>query len=175
MSAVPSDISLPDVGGPVGEHGAGDTKLPVRATIYFFVIAAFAAAAALPLLAQLRVDTHGWITFIILGSAAAFAQLFVVRTPRNQSYHTTIVFLIPAVMLLPPELVALMGLVQHVPEWLKNRNAWYSQTFNICNYTLALLSTWAGFHAILGADHLIPTRDLGCARARIPAAPVFAA
>ena len=59
---------------------------------------------------------------------------FVVGTPRHQAYHTTIVFLIPAVMLLPPELVALIGVIQHVPEWLKNRNAWYSQIFNICNW-----------------------------------------
>src|SRR5947199_963742 len=173
MSAVPSDISLPDVGGPVGEHGAGDTKLPVRATIYFFVIAAFAAAAALPLLAQLRVTTPGWITFIILGSAAAFAQLFVVRTPRNQSYHTTIVFLLPAVILLPPELVALMGLIQHVPEWLKNRNAWYSQTFNICNYTLANLAAWLSFHSLLNADGLIASSELRLALAGTAACVVL--
>src|SRR4051812_37123594 len=170
MSAVPGDISLPDVTGPVGD--GADTKLPVRATIYFFVIAAAAAAAALPLLVQLRVETNGWLTFIILGSAAAFAQLFVVRTPRNQSYHTTIVFLLPAVILLPPELVALMGLVQHVPEWLKNRNAWYSQTFNICNYTLANLAAWTCFHATLGADHLIPNHDLRLALAGMGAATV---
>ena len=104
MSAVPTEITLgPDITGPVREP-RGDTKLPVRATIYFFFIAVAAAIAALPLLTHLRITTEGWITFIILGSAAAFAQLFVVRTPRNQSYHTTIVFLIPAVMLLPPSI-----------------------------------------------------------------------
>ncbi len=80
------------------------------------------------------------------------AQLFVVRTPRNQSYHTTVVFLIPAAMLLPPELVALMGVIQHIPEWLKNRSAWYIQIFNICNWTLSILAAYASFHGILGLD-----------------------
>src|SRR5205814_8690390 len=97
---------------------------------------------------------NGWLTFASLGTAAAIAQLFVVRTPRNQSYHTTIVFLIPAVMLLPPELVAAIGLVQHVPEWLKNRNAWYSQTFNICNWTLSLLATWSVFQVRRATHHM---------------------
>ena len=96
-------------------------------------------------------DTRGWTTFVILGAIAAVAQLFVVRTPRNQSYHTTIVFLIPAAMLLPPALVALIAIIQHIPEWLKNRSAWYIQIFNICNWTLSMLAAYASFHAILDA------------------------
>src|SRR3954462_4252491 len=171
MSAVPTSLALPEIPGSVGPHDV-DKKLPLRATIYFSLIAAVATSISIPLLTHLRVGTHGWPTFIILGSAAALAQLFVVRTPRNQSYHTTIVFLIPAVMLLPPELVALMGLVQHVPEWLKNRNAWYSQSFNICNYTLANLAAWACFHGTLGATHLIPNDDLRLALAGMGAATV---
>src|SRR5438132_9101583 len=88
--------------------------------------------------------THGWLTFVILASLAGIAQLFVVRTAHDHSYHTAIVFLIAAVLLLPPEMVALMGVVQHIPEWLKHRYTWYIQTFNICNYTLnALAASWA--------------------------------
>src|SRR6476660_1895750 len=147
MSAVPSNVALPEVPSPVGGHGK-DKKLPVRATVYFFVVAALATTVSIPLLTHLRVGANGWATFVIFGSAAAVAQLFVVRTPRNQAYHTTLVFLMPAVMLLPPELVALMGVIQHIPEWLKNRNAWYSQTFNICNWTLALLAASAWFVAV---------------------------
>ena len=175
MSAVPGSIALPEVpGSPVGEHGT-EKKLPLRATIYFFVIGGVTAVVSVPLLTHLRVGTNGWLTFAILGTAAAIAQLFVVRTPRNQSYHTTIVFLIPAVMLLPPELVAAIGLVQHVPEWLKNRNAWYSQTFNICNWTLSLLATWSVFHVMRGASHLIPDRELRLALAGMAAAVVLVA
>src|ERR671935_503600 len=174
MSAIPGDITLPEVPGVVEREAP--KQLPIRATIYFFVIATLATGISIPVLTHLRVGSHdGWFTFIALGSAAAIAQLFVVRTPRNQSYHTTIVFLIPAVMLLPPELVALMGLVQHVPEWLKNRNAWYSQTFNICNYTLANLAAWASVHAVLGADGLIVSRELRLALAGMAAAAVFVA
>ena len=174
MSAVPGSIVLPEVRGPIDEHGA-EKKPPIRATTYFFVIGVVAAAASVPLLTHLQAGTHSWATFIILGSAAAIAQLFVVRTPRNQSYHTTVVFLIPAVMLLPPELVALIGVIQHVPEWLKNRNAWYSQTFNICNWTISLLATWAAFHATLGAAHLLPNDHLRLALAGMAAAAVCVA
>ena len=143
MSAVPSPIAQ-DV---ASSHGA--PKLAPGAAVYFFLVAAAAAAAALPLVSRLKPETHGWATFAVLGAIAAIAQLFVVVTPRNQSYHTTIVFLIPAAMLLPPELVALMGIVQHIPEWLKNRSTWYIQTFNICNWTLASLAAWASFHSML--------------------------
>jgi diguanylate cyclase (GGDEF)-like protein/putative nucleotidyltransferase with HDIG domain len=174
VSAVPGSIALPEVPGPIDEHRA-DKKPPTRATFYFFVVGAVAAAASVPLLTHLRAGTHSWATFFILGSAAAIAQLFVVRTPRNQSYHTTVVFLIPAVMLLPPELVALIGVIQHVPEWLKNRNAWYSQIFNICNWTISLLAAWAGFHATLGAAHLFPNDQLRLAFAGMAAAAVCVA
>jgi diguanylate cyclase (GGDEF)-like protein/putative nucleotidyltransferase with HDIG domain len=145
MSAVPSPI-LQDV-----ETGAGPgaPKLAAKATAYFVLVALATAVTVVPLLARLKPDTHGWATFVLLGGIAAVAQLFVVRTPRNQSYHTTIVFLVPAAMLLPPELVALMGLIQHIPEWLKNRSAWYIQIFNICNWTLAILAAYASFHGIL--------------------------
>src|SRR5919197_1533547 len=154
---------------------AGASDLDAGAAVYVGVVAAAAGLAALPLISRLRPSTPGWTTFLILGLIAASAQLFVVRTPRNQSYHTTIVFLIPAVMLLPPELVALMGVVQHVPEWLKNRNAWYSQTFNICNYTLSTLAAWASFHTTVGANQLIADHDLRLALGGMAAAAVFVA
>jgi diguanylate cyclase (GGDEF)-like protein/putative nucleotidyltransferase with HDIG domain len=136
MSAVPTDISL------IAEPGSGrDEALPRNARIYFALIATATAAATLPFMGRLQ-DTHDWLAFFILGSAAAVAQLFVVRTPRDQAYHTAIVFLIAAAFILPPELVALMGIVQHVPEWLKMRYRWYLQTFNICNYVLGSMAVW---------------------------------
>src|SRR4029078_5498717 len=124
-------------------------KLAPGAPFYFFVVAAVATAVSLPLLSRLSPHTPGWTTFVILGTIAAVAQLFVVRTPRTQSYHTTIVFLIPAAMLLPPELVVLIGVAMHIPEWLKSRSAWYIQIFNICNWTLSMLAAYAAFHGIL--------------------------
>ena len=38
MSVVPGSVVLPEVSGPIREHGA-ETKPPIRATIYFFIIA----------------------------------------------------------------------------------------------------------------------------------------
>ncbi|MDQ3994274.1 MAG: hypothetical protein M3265_05725, partial [Actinomycetota bacterium] len=110
---------------PMGpEHG-----LPRKAAFYLVVVALATGAAAIPPLSHLGPHTRGWTTFAILGACAAVAQLFVARTPRNAArYYTTIVFLIAGVLLLPPELVALLGLVQHVPEWLKMRYPWYIQT-----------------------------------------------
>ena len=145
MSAVPSPIAHD-----VERSGSDTPKLATRAAVYFFVVAAITTAIALPLLSRLSPHTPGWATFVILGTIAAVAQLFVVRTPRNQSYHTTIVFLIPAAMLLPPELVVLIGVAMHIPEWLKSRSAWYIQIFNICNWTLSMLAAYAAFHGFQG-------------------------
>jgi diguanylate cyclase (GGDEF)-like protein/putative nucleotidyltransferase with HDIG domain len=160
VSAVPSPIAH-DV------ETSGSPKLAARAAVYFFVVAAITLAVSLPLLSRLSPHTPGWATFVILGTIAAVAQLFVVRTPRNQSYHTTIVFLIPAAMLLPPELVVLIGVAMHIPEWLKSRSAWYIQIFNICNWTLSMLAAYAAFHGILG---LGSGSDVGYALAGLAAA-----
>jgi diguanylate cyclase (GGDEF)-like protein/putative nucleotidyltransferase with HDIG domain len=113
-----------------------------QAKVYLAAVGVATIVAAAVPLSHLSIDTPGWPTFIILATCAAVAQLFVVRTPRDQSYHTTIVFLVPAALLLPPELVALVGVVQHIPEWLKVRYPWYIQSFNICNHTLNGLAAW---------------------------------
>jgi diguanylate cyclase (GGDEF)-like protein/putative nucleotidyltransferase with HDIG domain len=130
----------------------GEPTLSRGAKLYLAAVGVATVVAAFVPLSHLSPDTGGWLTFLVLASCAALAQLFVVRTPRDQSYHTTIVFLIPAALLLPPELVALMGVAQHIPEWLKVRYPWYIQSFNICNYTLNGLAAW-------GAVSLV--RDLG--------------
>ena len=162
MSAVPSPIAHD-----VESVGRDAPSLAPKAAGYFFIVAAVAMATTVPLLSRLSLDTPGWTTFVILATIAAVAQLFVVRTPRNQSYHTTIVFLIPAAMLLPPALVALIGVVHHVPEWLKTRSAWYIQIFNICNWTLSMLAAYASFHAVIG---LAPASNVVYALAGISAA-----
>jgi diguanylate cyclase (GGDEF)-like protein/putative nucleotidyltransferase with HDIG domain len=130
------------------------TSLPPRAQVFLYAIAVLAIAAAAIPFAHLSVETDGWLTFLVLSSSAAVAQLFVVRTPRDQSYHTTIVFLIPGVLLLPPELIALLGVVYGIPEWLKIRYAWYIQAFNIANHTLNGLAAW-------GAVELVRSAGLG--------------
>jgi diguanylate cyclase (GGDEF)-like protein/putative nucleotidyltransferase with HDIG domain len=136
-------------------EGPEQDGLSGQAKLYLAAVAVATAVAAFVPLTNISPDTHGWPTFFVLAGCAAVAQLFVVRTPRDQSYHTTIVFLIPAAILLPPELVALMGIVQHIPEWLKVRYPWYIQSFNICNHTLNGLAAWGAVDVV---------RDLGLGR-----------
>src|SRR5947208_9813267 len=124
-----------------GTTSARGSTLPVReltprAIMYCGVVMAFAAAVSAPLLTHVTASGNQWAAFAVFASCAAVAQLFTVQTPRNHGFQTTNVFLIPAVLLLPPPLVALIALVQHIPEWLNSRKAWYVQSFNIANYTL---------------------------------------
>src|SRR3954465_3901835 len=168
MSAVPTDIPA------LADPGPGRREaLPRNARLYLILVAGATAAATLPFLARLQ-NTHDWLAFFILGSAAAAAQLFVVRTPNDQAYHTGIVFLVAAAFLLPPELVGLMGVVQHVPEWLKIRYRWYLQTFNICNYVLGSMAVWFLAHQIT-AWGAIGDRTLRVAIAGLVCCVVFVA
>ncbi len=144
MSTVPGELRLGEAATP------RRSPLPRPALIYFALVASATFATAAPLIPRIHVGTSNWSTFLVLSACAATAQLFVVRTTRDQSYHTSTVFLIAGALLLPPELVVLMGVVQHVPEWLKHRYAWYIQTFNICNYTLDGLAAWGVARLVIG-------------------------
>jgi hypothetical protein len=97
--------------------------------------------------------------FAALAAAAAIAQLFGVDAPRNQTYHTTVVFLLASVLLLPAALLPAVAIVQHVPEWLKNRHRLRYTIFNTANHTLDML-------AAAGVVALIPrSSDVGWALA----------
>ena len=75
----------------------------------------------MPFLTDLDRNTGDWLEFVVLAVSVAVAQFFVVRTPGNKSYHTTGVFLIAAALLVQPALLALIPLIQHIPEWLRSR------------------------------------------------------
>jgi hypothetical protein len=169
MSATPLD----DAFDRVASSSRQERKLPTLALLYLLAVATVAVAVSMPLLADLTPSSGHWLTFIILGTSVALAQMFVVRTPGNKSYHTTGVFLIPAALLLPVELVALIVVVQHVPDWLRNRTTWYIQSFNIFNYMLASLGAWLSAHVILGADGAISNGNLRFALAGLAASVCF--
>ncbi len=138
---------------PNGPPAPSAPGFPRRAAVFLSLICVATVAAAAAPLATLSWKTEGWAAFFVLAVAAAVAQLFVARTPRNAArYYTTIVFLIAGVLLLPAGLVALLGVVQHVPEWLKMRYPWYIQTFNILNYTLNCLAAWFAASLVLRGD-----------------------
>src|SRR5919198_6218484 len=169
MSAVPTDIAL------TAEPGGGrDDRLPLNAKIYFVVIAVTAGAVALPFLGRLN-HAHDWTAFLILGAAAAIARLFVVRTPADQAYHTDIVFLIPAALILPPELLVLVAVIQMVPEWLKMRYRWYLQTFNIFDYLLSAMAAWFVGRVVLLEHTSIANEALRLSVAGVAACVVFVA
>jgi diguanylate cyclase (GGDEF)-like protein/putative nucleotidyltransferase with HDIG domain len=150
-----------------------ERKLPPKALAYFLLVAAAAVAVTAPFLAQLDRHTGGWLEFALLAGGVALAQFFVVRTPGNKSYHTTGVFLIAAVLLVPPALLALIPLIQHVPEWLRSRGTWYVQSFNILVFTIATLSAWGSAHVVMNAESVITSDDVRFALAGTAASVVL--
>ena len=92
--------------------------------------------------------SRDWVAFALLSAAAATAQLFVVRTGVNQAFHTALAFVVAGALLLPPGLVVLLAVVQHLPEWVRERYPPYIQTFNIGNFALDGLLGWAVAHAL---------------------------
>ena len=114
--------------------------LPPRAALFYFLVLGTAMVVTVPLLA--RLDTRHdepWGTFVVLAACAGIAHLLVVITPNHESYAIAIVFMIPAALLLPPELAALVAISQFIPDWIRARRPWYIQTFNICDSVLAVL------------------------------------
>jgi diguanylate cyclase (GGDEF)-like protein/putative nucleotidyltransferase with HDIG domain len=169
MTTVPGEIRL-------GESTARPaSSLPTGAWLYFVGVSGAALAAAIPLTLGIDRRTDEWTAFLILSACAALAQLFVVRTTRDQSYHTSTAFLIAGALLLPPELVVLMGVVQHIPEWIKHRYAWYIQTFNICNFTLDGLAAWGVARLVLGRSPDWVSHGVASGLAGLAACVVFVA
>ena len=68
-----------------------------------------------------------------------------------------------------------MGVVQHIPDWLKHRYAWYIQTFNICNFTLDGLAAWGAAWLIIGYAPRWGDYGLSAAVAGLVACVVFVA
>jgi len=125
--------------------------LPRKARIYLSFLGLGTIAAAGKFYVNAPNIHHGWVTFAVLAAAATVAHTFPVKSPPNAMYHTSVVFLVAAALLLPPELLVLIPLVQTVPEWLKERTPWPIQGFNISNYTLDSLAAWGA--ATLVNDH----------------------
>ena len=166
MSAVPSDVSF---GERPEQSPSGNRRLSIAATAYLIAIAILAGLVAAPLVPRLQTEDYSmrvWVTFLLFATGAALAQVALVKTPRNQSYHATNVFLIPSILLLPPELIIVVAVVQHIPAWLKNRTAWYRECFNICNYVIASIAAWGTVRLILHADGLVSSTGFRFAIAR---------
>ena len=146
----PGKLEGLDPGGDASQaHAATGISRKGKLQILLICITAW-AASAIAVLGN-GAETRVWTTFVALAAAAAIARLFVVRTTHNQSHHLGIVFVVAAALLLPPELVVLVCVIQHVPEWIKERYAAETQGFNIANYTFAALAAWTGAHLVLAS------------------------
>ena len=111
-------------------------------------VAAVAAAATTALAAPGSVR---WADFAVVLVGGAAAQLFASYTAGNQVFHTGLAFTVAAALLLPPELVVVVAVGQHLPEWIRQRYPWYIQSFNIANIVLSGLAAWSvrtglGYH-----------------------------
>ena len=115
--------------------------LPATARTFFYatVAAAFVAAAATATVSYHHVN---WTVFVALLVGGALAQVFATHTAGSQVFHTGLAFSVAAALTLPPELVVVVCVLQHLPEWLRQRYPWFIQSFNIANVVLSALAAW---------------------------------
>jgi diguanylate cyclase (GGDEF)-like protein len=123
-------------------HGVPTATLPETARTFLFgtIVAAVAAAVASSAASEAHVR---WEVFSAVLVGGAIAQVFATHTPGNQVFHTGIAFSVAAALVLPPELVVVVCVLQHVPEWLRQRYPWFIQSFNIANVALSGLAAWS--------------------------------
>ena len=124
-------------------------SVPAAAQVYVALVAVAAAAVSVPVLSQLQLDVRDLLIFAVLGLGAASGSILIVSTERNHGFNTALVFIAAAVMLLPPPLIALMGLAQYWPDLIRRRYPWYTQLFNLANWTLNALAAWAAWHLVV--------------------------
>ena len=115
------------------------------------LVAAAAAAASLSVLLATVARAARPAGLRALGLGAAFGSILIVSTERNHGFNTALVFIAAAVILLPPPLIALMGLAQYLPDLIRRRYPWYTQLFNLANYTLNALAAWGALHLVAQA------------------------
>lgn len=148
--------------------------LPAAAVTYLTAVTVLAGVVGwIAFAGAEQLDPQVWLAFALIAVGAAVAQLFPVVTPRNQSYHTTMVVLVPAALLLPAWLLPAVVVVQHVPEWLKMRYPWYIQLFNASNYLVDVLAAAAVGKYLLERDGQIRSDGLRLALAGIACAVVL--
>jgi len=128
------------------------------ARLYYHVVLATTLALGIATLGE-GLTPSAWLRFVALSAAAAAANIVTVRTGHSHGFHTATVFVVAAALLLPPELLLPVAVLQHVPEWAKERYPWYIQSFNTANHALSAFAAWAAALALnehLGSLHPNP-------------------
>jgi diguanylate cyclase (GGDEF)-like protein/putative nucleotidyltransferase with HDIG domain len=118
--------------------------LSLRARVLLIVVCGSGLAIIGWAAMNVHTDSEGWLTFALLGTAAALAHLFPVRVRSHNTFSMAPAFLVPAVFLLPLPLLALLPIVMILPsEAFRDRYRWYIVAFNISNWTLDLFAAYA--------------------------------
>jgi diguanylate cyclase (GGDEF)-like protein len=139
MSAVQESLRR----DPVQPAGTAQAESAARATrLYVGLLIAAAAAAGGSLYLHATAAEQSLPLFAALAAAAMIAQAFPVSGPKGAVYHTSVVFIVAAALLLPPQLLVLVPLVQTAPGWLRDRRTWVTQGFDIAGALLAALAAW---------------------------------
>ena len=144
-------------------------RLPASASAYAALIEVLAAVAALAALSDGIPAGYEWWRAALLLPLAAVGPMFRVAVGRNHSLHAAPAFVVAGTLVLPPALLVPLVLVMLVPQWLRDRYAWYIGLFNVANYMLSTLAAWAA------VDLVRTDTDLGFAAAGLAAAVVFVA
>lgn len=94
--------------------------------------------------------------FLSLTALASLGQLFKVEAPGKQNYHTSLIFVFAALILLDPYLLILLIVISLLAEWAKERllnsvhlRNWYLQPFNISTLVLAAVAARWIYYAVL--------------------------
>lgn len=119
--------------------GQQSRALPLVGVVFLGLVVAANLATVTPLLLRLRLDGGGWLPFALFAAGIAAGQIFAVSGPRNQVHDAASLFLLAGVLVLPIELVALLGVSQVGMCWLVTRT-WYKAAFNVSATTLAALA-----------------------------------
>jgi diguanylate cyclase (GGDEF)-like protein len=142
-------------------------RLFLYSTLGAAVVAA--AASSMSSMSQPR-----WADFTVIVAGGAIAQLFATHTPGNQVFHTGLAFSVAAALVLPPQLVVAVCVLQHLPEWIRQRYPWFIQSFNVANFALSALAAWS-VRAALGRDgfHVVASGRTSAALVAAAAALTF--
>jgi diguanylate cyclase (GGDEF)-like protein/putative nucleotidyltransferase with HDIG domain len=147
LTSLPAHVPAPEDRQALG--------LPAKASLFLGLLAAGTIAATARLSGSLLdgfdVGPY-WVTFLLLAVAVAVAEAFVVEAPAGRTYHTSVVFVVAAALLLPPELIAPIGFVTCIPEWLRGRHPWFVQAFDTCRTTLSAIAAWGAAELVLALD-----------------------
>ncbi|MCB9421281.1 MAG: diguanylate cyclase [Ardenticatenaceae bacterium] len=119
--------------------------MPRKAWVYIGLI--YIAGLSTTIWAVVKTDfsiTSQWLMLLGLVIFATSAQLIKAEAPDHQLYHTTLVFQFAGVILLEPFFYALLVIIPHLIEWIRERmidsahlRDWYLQPFNICVHIIS--------------------------------------